>query len=172
MQETQKIQVRSLSRVDLLEESMATHCNTFAWRIPDRGACQATAHGAAKSWTWLKWLNTRACLTLCDPMDCSLPGPSVHGISHLLEVSEWGEGRGWGRNIFLVFLSIPNHSRITTYKSWPFRAIRKTVCFQFLVSLSILLLSIISVNFPRVDPLPRRSTLFFLICWTCRSLTC
>ena len=25
-----------------------------------------------------KWL--RSCLTLCDPMDCSPPGSSVHGI--------------------------------------------------------------------------------------------
>ena len=24
---------------------------------------------------------TQSCLTLCDPMDCSLPGSSVHGIS-------------------------------------------------------------------------------------------
>ena len=23
---------------------------------------------------------TQSCLTLCDPMDCSLPGSSVHGI--------------------------------------------------------------------------------------------
>ena len=23
---------------------------------------------------------TQSCPTLCDPMDCSLPGPSVHGI--------------------------------------------------------------------------------------------
>ena len=23
----------------------------------------------------------QSCLTLCDPMDCSLPGSSVHGIS-------------------------------------------------------------------------------------------
>ena len=23
----------------------------------------------------------QACLTLCDPMDCSLPGSSVHGVS-------------------------------------------------------------------------------------------
>ena len=26
-------------------------------------------------------LVTKSCLTLCDPMDCSLPGSSVHGIS-------------------------------------------------------------------------------------------
>ena len=25
-------------------------------------------------------LVTQLCLTLCDPMDCSLPGSSVHGI--------------------------------------------------------------------------------------------
>ena len=23
---------------------------------------------------------SHSCLTLCDPMDCNLPGPSVHGI--------------------------------------------------------------------------------------------
>ena len=26
---------------------------------------------------------TQSCLTLCDPMDCSLPGSSVHGIFQL-----------------------------------------------------------------------------------------
>ena len=29
------------------------------------------------------------CLTLCDPMDCSLPGSSVHGIFQA-KVLEWG----------------------------------------------------------------------------------
>ena len=29
------------------------------------------------------------CLTLSDPMDCSLPGSSVHGISQA-RVLEWG----------------------------------------------------------------------------------
>ena len=28
----------------------------------------------------LKVLITQSCLTLCDPMDCSAPGFSVHGI--------------------------------------------------------------------------------------------
>ena len=31
---------------------------------------------------------TQSCLTLCDPMDCSLPGPSVHGIFQA-RVLEW-----------------------------------------------------------------------------------
>ena len=31
----------------------------------------------------------QACLTLCDPMDCSLPGSSIHGIFQA-RVLEWG----------------------------------------------------------------------------------
>ena len=31
----------------------------------------------------------QSCLTLCDPMDCSLPGSSVHGTSQA-RVLEWG----------------------------------------------------------------------------------
>ena len=32
---------------------------------------------------------TQSCPTLCDPMDCSLPGSSVHGIFQAT-VLEWG----------------------------------------------------------------------------------
>jgi len=32
---------------------------------------------------------TQLCLTLCDPMDCSLPGSSAHGILQA-KVLEWG----------------------------------------------------------------------------------
>ena len=32
------------------------------------------------SWGYLKVKVTQSCLTLCNPMDCSLPGFSVHGI--------------------------------------------------------------------------------------------
>ena len=32
---------------------------------------------------------TQLCLTLCDPMDCSLSGSSVHGIFQA-RVLEWG----------------------------------------------------------------------------------
>ena len=31
---------------------------------------------------------TQSCLTLCDPMDCSLPGSSVHGILQAT-ILEW-----------------------------------------------------------------------------------
>ena len=52
MQETW---VRSLGWEDPLEEDMATHSRTVAWRIPmDRGAWQAyIVHGITKSWTQL-----------------------------------------------------------------------------------------------------------------------
>ena len=44
--------VQSLGWKDPLEEGMATHSSTLAWRIPmDRGAWQATVHAVAKSWT-------------------------------------------------------------------------------------------------------------------------
>ena len=33
-------------------------------------------------------LVAQLCLTICDPMDCSLPGSSVHGIFHA-RVLEW-----------------------------------------------------------------------------------
>ena len=53
--------VRSLGWEDALEESMATHSNILAWRIPmDRGAWRASVHGVAKSWTRLKQLRMHA----------------------------------------------------------------------------------------------------------------
>ena len=33
-------------------------------------------------------LVAQLCLTLCDPMDCSLPGSSVQGI-HQAKILEW-----------------------------------------------------------------------------------
>ena len=33
-------------------------------------------------------LDTKSCLTLCDPMDCSPPGSSVHGNSQA-RILEW-----------------------------------------------------------------------------------
>ena len=80
-----------------LEKEMATHSSVLAWRISkDRGAWWAAVYGVAQSRTRLKRLSSssyplslpsflrvsvvQSCLTLCNPMDCSLPGSSVHGI--------------------------------------------------------------------------------------------
>ena len=48
----QKTLVRFLGWEDPLEEGMATHSSTLAWRIPmDRGAWRAIVHGVAKNQT-------------------------------------------------------------------------------------------------------------------------
>ena len=54
---------------------MATHTSVLAWRIPwteEPGGLQSAAAAAAKS--------LQSCPTLCNPMDSSPPGSSVHGI--------------------------------------------------------------------------------------------
>ena len=48
----------------------------------------------------------QSCLTLCDPMDCSLPHSSVHGILQA-RILEWvamssSRGRSWPRNGTLI----------------------------------------------------------------------
>ena len=80
---------------------MAIHCIILAWRIPmDRAArpaigLQRVGHDWATAKPYSTWktrskflanqihslvLVTQSWLTLCDPMDCSLPGSSVVGI--------------------------------------------------------------------------------------------
>ena len=62
--------------------------------LMDRRAWQATVHRVTESWTQLSdWAckhqqytggggsDTKSCPTLCDSVDCNLPGSSVHEIS-------------------------------------------------------------------------------------------
>ena len=42
---------------------------------------------------------TQSCLTLGDPMDCSLPGSSIHGILQA-RVLEWGAIEYYHLNIY------------------------------------------------------------------------
>ena len=81
--------------------------------VMDREAWRAAVHGVARSWTWLNnWIDflirhitifrglafclgyvcvsvcALSCLTLCDPIDCSPPGSSIHGISQA-RILEW-----------------------------------------------------------------------------------
>ena len=95
--EMQETWVQSLGWEDPLEESMATQSSMLAWRIPmDRGAWWATVHGCTELHTTKrstgrredKALVTQLCLTLCDPMDCSSPGFSVHRILQI-RILEW-----------------------------------------------------------------------------------
>ena len=49
----------------------------------DRGAFRATVLGVTK---WKCW--SLSCVRLCDPMDCSLPGSSVHELLQA-RILEW-----------------------------------------------------------------------------------
>ena len=103
MQETW---VRSLGWEDPLERGMATLSSTLAWRIswteePGRllsMGSQRVRHDwrthaliLCKYDEYYACVNAKllqSCLTLCDPMDCSLPGSSVHGILQA-SILEW-----------------------------------------------------------------------------------
>ena len=90
-----------------LGEEMETHSSMLAWGTPwteEPGRLQstgsqrvryhwATEHACARTHTHVIWnINpyclahacsvSKSCLTLFDPMDSSLPGSSVHEISH------------------------------------------------------------------------------------------
>ena len=62
MQETQQTWVLSLDQEDPLEEQMATHSSTLAWRIPWTEEHGRLGHRVKKSGTWLKWLSIHACM--------------------------------------------------------------------------------------------------------------
>ena len=76
----------------------------------DRGAWWAAVYGVAQSRTWLKWLSSRFVSShapklhvalsriwlFCSPIDCSLPGSSVHWIlqANILELIASSSSRG------------------------------------------------------------------------------
>ena len=63
---------------------------------------------------------TQSCLTLCDPMDCSLPGFSVHGIFQA-RVLEWG-AIAFSNNIYLYLNQIKAEcQRIDAFELWYWR---------------------------------------------------
>ena len=78
-------------------KSMDTSLSKLRNLVIDREACHAAVHGAAQSQIWLCELTelncevseiAQSCPTLCNPMNCSLPGSSIHGIFKA-RVLEW-----------------------------------------------------------------------------------
>ena len=55
-------------------------------------------------------LVTKSCLTLCSPMDCSLPGSSVHGIAELETNEQLIDGETV-ETVTLDFSGLQNHCR-------------------------------------------------------------
>ena len=65
-------------------------------------------------WSWCNNRNsaliTQSCLLLCNPMDCSLPGSSIHGIFQT-RILEWvaisfSRGSSWPRDQTQVFRTV------------------------------------------------------------------
>ena len=97
--------------LDSITDSMNMSLSKLQEIVKDREARCAVVHGVTKSWTLSDWITiprrnlnsspwisidvfyvkslvTQSCPTLCNPMDCRLPGSSIHGI-FLARVLEW-----------------------------------------------------------------------------------
>ena len=108
-----EIRVRSLGWEDPVVKEIATHSSTLAWKTPwTEGPDKLQSMGSQKVGTaerlhqgeenanrltslclsvQVKESENEAaqlCPTLCNPMDCSLPGFSVHGIFQA-RILEW-----------------------------------------------------------------------------------
>ena len=99
---------------------METHSSILAWKIPwteEPGRLESmesqrvghnwvTEHTPLIKSCWsmkkVKMLVPQSCSTLCDPMDCSQPGSSVHGIfqARILELVaiSYSRGSSWPRD--------------------------------------------------------------------------
>ena len=61
----------------------------------------------------------QSCLTLSDPMDCSLPGSSVHGIFQA-RVLEWGAIAFSNGPLGLIRLTLPFFFLFKQWTSWAY----------------------------------------------------
>ena len=64
-----------------------------------------------RTWKFCCCLIAKSCPALCDPMDCSLPGSSVHGILQA-RILEWGYH-------FLLQGNLPNPGIKNVSPAWP-----------------------------------------------------
>ena len=87
-------QVRSLGWEDPLEKAMAPHSSTLAWKIPwmeephRLHSPWGRKESGMTSFSLSHAKSLQSCPTLCDPMDCSLPGSSAHGFLQT-RILEW-----------------------------------------------------------------------------------
>ena len=125
MQETW---VWSLGQEDPLEEEMATHSSILALKIPwteEPGRLHIVHRvwRAGHEWTteyvhiYTRVSISQSCLTLWDPLDCSLPGSSIHGIfqARILEWIAISFSRGSSRPSHRIWVSLVAGTHFTLY---------------------------------------------------------
>ena len=59
----------------------------------------------------------QSCLTLCDPMDCSLPGSSIHGIFQA-RVLEWGAIAFSVANMRVTQITFQSSGDLRSQETW------------------------------------------------------
>ena len=146
--------------------------NTLAWKNPmDGGAWWAAVYGVAQSRTQLRRLSSsssvykvkltvaQSCPTLCDPMDCSLPGSSVRGLLQA-RILEWvavllSRGSSQPRGGTQV-----SHIAGRFFTSWATREARQRVCVntKFLINFPTHLSHLVTIS------LFLKSASLFLLC--------
>ena len=105
---------------------------------------------------------TQSCLTLSDPMDCSLPGSSVHGIFQA-RVLEWG-AIAFSRNVPLVSLIFLKRSLVFPILLFSSISLHWSLRKAFLSPLAVLWNSAFKWVYLSFSPLPFASLLFTAIC--------
>ena len=61
---------------------------SFSHKLHYLISCNSPSYLFHKIFNNMKWSCSVVCLTLCDPMDCSPPGSSIHGILQA-RILEW-----------------------------------------------------------------------------------
>ena len=89
----QRVRVRIESSVEAGLHHPEPHRPQEDWNLPLCAGLVQSITGCTRGRISLNHLNVKVliaqlCLTLCNPMDCSLPGSSVHGILQA-RILEW-----------------------------------------------------------------------------------
>ena len=115
---------------------------------------------------------TQSCPTLCDPMDCSLPGSSVHGIFQAI-VLEWvaisfSRGSSWPRDRTRVSCIVDRRFTVWATGEVPYKL--KTQSIQFshsVVSDSLRPHGLQHARLPCPSPTPRACSNSCPSSWWC-----
>ena len=72
------------------------------WHLKNLSGWRETTHPRASQFSCMRAKSPQSCPTLCDAMDCSPPGSSVHGICQA-RILEWvamptSRGSSWSRD--------------------------------------------------------------------------